>query len=58
MAQRLRVLAAPAEDPGPVSSPLIVTPVPGVQRPLLDSLGTACTWYTDLHARKALIYIK
>lgn len=35
-----------------------VTPAPGIIESLLASLGTACTWYTDIHRGKTSIHIK
>lgn len=43
----------PAQFPAPkgLLTPY-VTPILGIQRPLLDTEDAACTWHTDTHAGK------
>jgi hypothetical protein len=64
MAQQLRELAALPEDWGLIPSTHMAAhkslelQLQRIRCPLLASMDTICTWYTDTHAGKTPIHIK
>lgn len=63
MAQQFGALCGPSEDPGSVVGTVVINnclelQFQEIQHLLLASVGTGCTWYTDIHVGQTPIHIK